>query len=804
MRQDDGSELLGVNDPRSATIGVIHVAPNDDRQSVLAAILTQDKLGRKQVAVVLPEDNKAFQRPIDFDGLKNMRRGLKAQIVFVAPSGPGPAEFARQRRFPVYSSLGSYARTLQADGQGSTVVKRGWGFGRKQKPVNPDSTISPPPRKTNDIEQEPTHPLPDRPLVPSEQVFAENGAPVGHGDGEDHSGRNAALLGGAGLAAGLGLGAMAAGEHGHSSFAPLDEEDWDALPMPPARAPNGNGSSLNHVPMQTETEPYTPSPSAAPSSSSNGNAARPGIIAFPSPRPQGRITDKLPPIPAVVSVPPAQPHPPAIQSQGRQRNSGKVAAVGAAGAVVGAGTFMATQGGVGAPPPPTTAGGSAAGGAAASRRRNRRGLLALALILLTLLLIGGIALASGGGIIPHIVPGSTGATVTITPANTVVSETYSIDAVPGGTTGKSQVGARILTSNKSQSGTVNATGTGHTNPVQATGSLTFYNALTVSQTVGVGTVLTGADGVQVMNTQPAVIPAAHPPTEGLVVVSARAVNAGTRGDIAAFDINGSCCLSGVTVQNPNPFTGGQDAQTYTVLSQNDVNGFANQHESALISAGKTDVTNQRKANEQFVGSVTCAQPTVSSNPQVGQRATTAMVTVSVRCSGEVYDQQGAFALAQSSLMSKANQSPGAGYSLVGAILTTVKQANVVDSKGTVALLVFAEGRWVYQFTDAQKKTILPNLIKGKSKSDAQTILLQQPGVSKVSIDIAGGGNTLPTDPTQISIVVLPVQGFQGTPTPTAGPGTPTGPGSTATSGASPTPTPTPVNGNGSATNNSGS
>src|SRR5205085_5456200 len=149
-----------------------------------------------------------------------------------------------------------------------------------------------------------------------------------------------------------------------------------------------------------------------------------------------------------------------------------------------------------------------------------------------------------------------------------------------------------------------------------------------------------------------------------------------------------------------------------------------------------------------------------------------------------------------------SQSRGAGYALVGAILTTVKQANVVDSKGTVALLIFAEGRWVYQFSDAQKKTVLPNLIKGKSKSDAQTILLQQPGVSKVSIDISGGGSTLPTDPTQISIVVLPVQGFQGTPTPTAGPSTPTSPASTATAGA--TATPTPVNGNGSAASGLGS
>src|SRR6266566_1248409 len=116
MRQGNGSELLGMNDPRSQSIGIIYVSPNDDRKSVLAAILTQEKLGRKQVAVVLPiQQNKAYQRPVDFDDLKSMRRKLQAQIIFVAPPGPGPAEFARQRRFTVYSSIESYKRALQEE-----------------------------------------------------------------------------------------------------------------------------------------------------------------------------------------------------------------------------------------------------------------------------------------------------------------------------------------------------------------------------------------------------------------------------------------------------------------------------------------------------------------------------------------------------------------------------------------------------------------------------------------------------------------------------------------------------------------
>src|SRR5437868_11545393 len=111
MKQGNGSDLLGANDPRSASIGIIYVSPDDDRESVLAAILTQEKLGRKQIAIVLPSQNKAFQRPVDFDDLKNMRHKLQASLVIVASHGSSPAEFARQRHFPLFTSLENYGQS---------------------------------------------------------------------------------------------------------------------------------------------------------------------------------------------------------------------------------------------------------------------------------------------------------------------------------------------------------------------------------------------------------------------------------------------------------------------------------------------------------------------------------------------------------------------------------------------------------------------------------------------------------------------------------------------------------------------
>jgi VCBS repeat-containing protein len=127
--------------------------------------------------------------------------------------------------------------------------------------------------------------------------------------------------------------------------------------------------------------------------------------------------------------------------------------------------------------------------------------------------------------------------------------------------------------------------------------------------------------------------------------------------------------------------------------------------------------------------------------------------------------------------------------LTGDVITTVTQAMVIDTKGTVSLFVKAEGIWVYQFTDASKAA-LAKLIANKSTSDAETLLANAAGVDKVdSIDISGGGSTLPSDPKQITIVVLGVPGLQGTPT--------VPPGNTTIGPGGPIATPTPQNGIGS-------
>ena len=53
--------------------------------------------------------------------------------------------------------------------------------------------------------------------------------------------------------------------------------------------------------------------------------------------------------------------------------------------------------------------------------------------------------------------------------------------------------------------------------------------------------------------QDATIPAGNPPSYGQVTVAAHAIQSGSRGNIAAYDINEACCALSVLAKNTEPF-----------------------------------------------------------------------------------------------------------------------------------------------------------------------------------------------------------------------------------------------------------
>src|SRR5260370_26325249 len=78
--------------------------------------------------------------------------------------------------------------------------------------------------------------------------------------------------------------------------------------------------------------------------------------------------------------------------------------------------------------------------------------------------------------------------------------------------GTLQLGRQLNPLTLSQSQITQTTGHGHQDATQATGELIFYNGQATIQTIAVGTIFTGADGIEVATDQAVTIPAGNPPT----------------------------------------------------------------------------------------------------------------------------------------------------------------------------------------------------------------------------------------------------------------------------------------------------
>lgn len=152
------------------------------------------------------------------------------------------------------------------------------------------------------------------------------------------------------------------------------------------------------------------------------------------------------------------------------------------------------------------------------------------------------------------------ATITLVTASQQLTTTSTMQLLTNGRADseKNQVSGRVLPAiTMSQQKTIPTTGATHQAAQEAHGLLTFYNAAPSVQMVVAGTLLTGADGVQVTTDQAATIPAARMPIEGQVRVSAHTVITGPQGNITAGDIYGACCRLNVFVANA-AFQGGKE------------------------------------------------------------------------------------------------------------------------------------------------------------------------------------------------------------------------------------------------------
>jgi len=306
----------------------------------------------------------------------------------------------------------------------------------------------------------------------------------------------------------------------------------------------------------------------------------------------------------------------------------------------------------------------------------------------------------------------------------------------------------------SQSQTTATTGKGHQNAKAATGFITFYNGQFQHVTIAAGTILTGSSGIQVVIDQDADIPAANPPSFGQITVSAHAVNAGEGGNIPAYDINQACCATSVLAKNINSFYGGQDERTYNTVTYKDIHSLSTVLKTTLAHSITGALQGQLRPQEQL--QLLPCSPTVTSDHQPGDEATQVKVTVSETCSAVAYSSQELETKARDFLIHLSAAKPGAGYSVLGEVHVTIKQASVTSTPHPLVFLSFrAQGTWIYGHSYSVQQQII-HLIAGKTTQEALKLLTSLPGIEQASIHFQGFGDAtrLPKQSSDIHIAII--------------------------------------------------
>jgi hypothetical protein len=347
------------------------------------------------------------------------------------------------------------------------------------------------------------------------------------------------------------------------------------------------------------------------------------------------------------------------------------------------------------------------------------------------------------------------ARVTIFPTQKRLSQTYSYLVVTGtADQNRSQIPSRVLsfiTPTKSE--TINTTGIGYTPAIQAHGAITLYNEAPYVQTIYAGTVITTKDGTQIVTDQAVAIAPGNGVVNGSADTPAHTIQAGTHANIPPLAINTLCCISGILAKNLSPFTGGLDSQPYPMLSQADLKREATYLAGTISNSAKVGIQSQMRDFEQNLVPIQCNARTAS-NPKIGERATTATVSVSETCITQVYDNAAMQHLIGMQFMQDAGRQLSSNFVQSGSLTIAKRKTTLLDKiHATYELSVSATGTLIFHLTSLQVQN-LKKSIAGKPTVQAQQELLHLSGVAGVYIQPAHQNDTsLPADPDQIQMSV---------------------------------------------------
>jgi hypothetical protein len=276
------------------------------------------------------------------------------------------------------------------------------------------------------------------------------------------------------------------------------------------------------------------------------------------------------------------------------------------------------------------------------------------------------------------------------------------------------------------------TGHGHQDARAASGILTFYNGNASQQTIARGTVITGSDGVQVRTDQAVTLPPANPPSFGQATLTATMLQTGSKGNIHAFDINGTVSGS-VFVKNLSAFTGGRDGRDYKAAAQQDLTALTSTLTTTLTQA----FTNAFPLRQGEQDIPTQCHTTTSANHQIGQEAQSVTLTASKTCLAVAYHQD---ELTRKATTAFTQTKPAANYHIAGSVQTTIQSVS--------PLTLTINGKWVYTFSQDYEQ-LLAQQIARDTPAQARKVLLRTGVISYASIP-----NTLPPEAMYINFVVL--------------------------------------------------
>ena len=319
--------------------------------------------------------------------------------------------------------------------------------------------------------------------------------------------------------------------------------------------------------------------------------------------------------------------------------------------------------------------------------------------------------------------------------------------------------ARLLISTRTSAQVhVQATGIVQKSATEARGELTFYNPESFPQTVVADTTFPLSQGFRIVTEQAVTIPPGTLSRTGSASVPAHILPAGAQGNIAASTLNGLCseCHGvSIAVQNTQPFSGGQDAQNYTIVSQVDLDSVARGQGPGQVSQAVAWLRGQVRKGEQLGTPIHCASRTVSDTP-VGAKATQISIEVTSTCSAVAYNPQSVCQKAARLFGDEVAHSLDLHQVLAAPITAHILTPIVATSPGALSLLVQVSGRWVYRLNDSEQTRLIRQLA-GEPREQALAELRHLPGIQEASIQGVQGNDVLPRDPGQLSVQIVSQQ-----------------------------------------------